>query len=640
MLGSLYTSVAGLKGHLVALNVAGNNISNMNSIGFKGSRATFREALVQTLRGATQPQNGLGGISPLQLGLGMGVGSIDNLMSQGVLQTTGVNTDLGISGQGFFILSDGTKEYYSRVGAFGLDGNGNLVNPANGLIVQGRLADGNGVISQGTTLSDITLPFGRKVEARATSEVGFGCNLDASATDSAATLATAGTTGITSIAGDAANGCGGEHAITLTGANATASTLAGANLTSAGALTGGETLASLGVTILDDFSLSVDGKPAVTLTGLTSSSTVNDLVNAINSTVTGVTAKISGGEVVLTRDYAGDGTTYNVASSLGADGNISRQIFGAAAGSAFTVNSGTASTLVATDVFTPTGKAALAPVSLALSTNATTGIVDGITNLGGGGVTVTARDGLAAGDALIDTAPTEHYTSMVVYDSLGSAHNLSVRFTKSPTVNEWYWNASLGGSEQIKGGSSGTITFDSTGALASFSYDGGGTGLAFDPATGAQDVQIDFNPGQVGGYDGVTQFASAFSTAAKTQNGYGMGALTDIAIDASGIITGSFSNGITRPIAQIMLAKFTNPAGLQKVGDGLYQTSSNSGIAVKGECGKVVQGTISSGSLESSNVDLSEEFVNMIVAQRGFQANARVMTASDQMLTDLVNIGR
>jgi flagellar hook protein FlgE len=640
MLGSLYTSVAGLKGHLVALNVTGNNISNMNSVGFKGGRVTFREALVQTLRGGTQPQDTLGGMNPVQMGLGMGVGTIDNILSQGVLQTTGVTTDLGINGQGFFILSDGSNEYYSRVGAFGLDANGNLINPSNGLIVQGRMADGDGVISAATTLSNVTLPFGRKVEAKATSTVGFGCNLDSSASTSAATLNTAGTTGITSIEGTAANGCGGQHAITITGANATASTLAGVNLTSPGALTGSETLGSLGVTTLDDFSLSVDGKPPVTFTGLTATSTVNDLVNAINSTVTGVTAGISGGEVVLTRDYAGDGTLYNITSSVGADGNISRQIFGVAAGDAFTVNSGTASTLAATDVFTPTGKAAMAPAGLTLTTDASTGIVDGISDLAGGGVSITARDGLAAGSALVDTTATEHYTSVVVYDSLGTAHNLSVRFTKSPTVNEWYWNATLGGSEQIKGGASGTVTFDSTGALASFNYDGGGTAMVFDPATGASDVQIAFDPGAVGGFDGITQFASAFSTSAKTQNGYGMGALTDIAIDGNGVVTGSFSNGITRPLAQIMLAKFNNPAGLEKVGNGLYRTSTNSGIAVKGECGKVVQGTISSGSLEMSNVDLAEEFVNMIVAQRGFQANARVLTASDQMLTDLVNLTR
>jgi flagellar hook protein FlgE len=153
-------------------------------------------------------------------------------------------------------------------------------------------------------------------------------------------------------------------------------------------------------------------------------------------------------------------------------------------------------------------------------------------------------------------------------------------------------------------------------------------------------VVVGFDPGRIGGFDGVTQFASPFSTSAKSQNGYGMGALTDISIDSAGVITGSFSNGVTKPIAQIMLAKFNNPGGLERVGDGLYRTSSNSGQAIKGEAGKIVQATLSGGSLEMSNVDLAEEFVNMIVAQRGFQANARVLTASDEMLTDLVNITR
>ena len=102
MLGSLYTSVSGLKGHMMSLNVSGNNIANINSIGFKGGRVTFQETLVQTLRGATKPHDGMGGVSPLQMGLGMGVGTIDNIFSQGVLQNTGVATDLGINGEGFF----------------------------------------------------------------------------------------------------------------------------------------------------------------------------------------------------------------------------------------------------------------------------------------------------------------------------------------------------------------------------------------------------------------------------------------------------------------------------------------------------------------------------------------------------------
>jgi flagellar hook protein FlgE len=640
MLGSLYTSVSGLKGHLTSLNVSGNNISNINSIGFKGGRVTFREALVQTIRGASRPQNGLGGVSPLQIGLGMGVGSIDNIFSQGVLQNTGVATDLGINGEGFFILSDGDTEYYTRVGAFNYDADGNLINPANGLIVQGRLADTNGTISPSSAIANITLPFGRKVPARATTEVIFGCNLDAAATTSAASLESAGTTGITSVFGTAMNGAGGTHTITITGANSTNSTLAGTNLTSPGALDGSETMTDLGVTELNDFTISVDGNPAVTLTGITASSTVTDLINVINSTVSGVTASLSGGEVVLTRDYAGDGTIYNVTTSLAVAGNITRQVFGSAVGSAFVANNGTASTLVATDVFTPTGKAPMGAVGLALVTDPNTGLVTGISDLGGGGVGIDANNGLAAGTATITTAATEHYSSTIVYDTLGIEHNLTVRFTKSATAGQWYWDASLDGIEQVTGGQTGSVSFNEDGSIAAFVYDGGSTSLSFDPRNGADNVSVRFDAGIPGSFDGITQFSSPFSTTVKGQDGYGMGALTSVSFDQSGVITGFFSNGISKPIAQIILAKFNNPSGLERIGDGLYITSSNSGLAQKGEAGKIVNATLAGGSLEMSNVDLAEEFVGMVVAQRGFQANARVLSASDEMLTELVNMTR
>jgi flagellar hook protein FlgE len=640
MLGSLYTSVSGLKGHLTALNVAGNNISNINSIGFKGGRVTFRETLIQTLRGASRPQDGLGGVSPLQIGLGMGVGSIDNILSQGVLQNTGVPTDLGINGDGFFILSDGEREYYSRIGAFGYDAEGNLINPANGLIVQGRIADGNGVISAGAAIQKITLPFGRKVPAQSTTNVEFGCNLDASATTSSASLVSAGNTGITSVFGMTVNGAGGTHEITITGDNATASSQAGSNLTNPAALDGSETLESLGITDTSDFTMSVDGGAAVAIAGIAGSSTVSDLINVINSTVTGVTAELSGGEVVLTRDYAGDGTSYNITTSDGVDGNITRQLFGAAVGSGFVVNNGTASTLVATDVFTPTGKSPMGAVSLNLVTNTTTGLVTGISDLGGGGVGIDAKDGLAAGVATVETAPTEHYSSIMVYDTLGVEHNLTVRFSKAPVSGMWYWDASLDGIEQVKGGQTGSVSFNEDGSLSSFIYDGGSTNFVFSPANGAKEVHLRFDAGTPGSFDGITQFSSPFSTTARGQDGYGMGALTSVSIDPTGVITGFFSNGISKSIAQIILAKFNNAAGLEKVGDGLYVTSSNSGLAMKGEPGKIVSATISGGALEMSNVDLAEEFVSMVVAQRGFQANARVLSASDEMLTELVNMTR
>ncbi len=640
MLGSLYTSISGLNGHLTALNVSGNNISNVNSVGFKGGRITFSETLVQTLRGATSPTDGRGGTSPMQLGLGMGVGSIDNVFSQGVLQNTGIATDIGINGEGFFIVSDGNREYFTRVGSFGYDAEGNMINPSSGLILQGRMADEQGNINPSSPVGNLQLPFGTKVQARSTQTVYMGCNLNAAATNSVAEMVSAGTTGITSVTGSATNGAGGQHVITIVGNNATYSSAAGSNLVDPAGLDGSETLATLGVTDFADFTISVDGGSQIAITGLSGTSTVQELVNAINDLVTGVTATIDSGEILLSRDYAGDGTVYNITTSVGAAGNISRQIFGAGAGSAFLVNNGTASTLVATDVFTPAGKAAMDPVTLELVTDPDTGLITGIRDTGGGGVRVTAQSGLAAGTAVIDTAATEHYTSILVYDSLGSSHNLSIRFTRSAAENEWYWDASFAGEEVIKGGQSGTVRFNDDGSLASFGYDGGATSLAFDPASGGAEVHIDLDGGVPGSFDGITQFASPFSTTARSQDGYGMGDLTSISIDATGTITGLFSNGVSKPIAQIMLAKFNNPAGLEKIGDGLYIPSNNSGLAIKGAPGQIVSASLSAGALEMSNVDLAEEFVNMIVAQRGFQANARVLTASDELLSEVVNIKR
>ncbi len=378
MLMSLYTSVSGIRANLTALNVFGNNISNVNSVGFKSNRVTFKEALVQTLQGARRPEGGLGGKNPVQLGLGMGVGSVDSILAQGVLQRTGVATDLGINGEGFFILNDGTSDFFTRAGSFTYDEQGNLVDPATGYIVQGKLADSDGEITPGAPIENIRLPFGIKVPARSTTELVLGCNLDAAATTSTATLTSAGTTGINLVNGVAANGAAGTHTITITGDNATRSSAAGANLLDPGGLDGSETLASLGVTDFSDFTISVDGGDPVAITGLSDTSTVADLVSAINSGAHGVTASIEGGEVVLTRVYAGDGAVYNITTSLGADGNIVRQIFGAASGAAFTAANGTASTLAATDVFVPTGRAALPAESLTLVADPDTGFITGI----------------------------------------------------------------------------------------------------------------------------------------------------------------------------------------------------------------------------------------------------------------------
>jgi len=138
----------------------------------------------------------------------------------------------------------------------------------------------------------------------------------------------------------------------------------------------------------------------------------------------------------------------------------------------------------------------------------------------------------------------------------------------------------------------------------------------------------------------LTGFASPHTASILTQDGYGVGILDNISIDKSGYIFGIFTNGVSRVLAQLVLADFNNSAGLLKAGQSLYQESANSGQAIIGVAGETVSGTISSGALESSSVDIAQEFTSMITTQRGFQANARIITTSDQMLDELVNLKR
>ncbi|MBU8922769.1 MAG: flagellar hook-basal body complex protein, partial [Bacteroidales bacterium] len=177
MLRSLFAGVTGLANHQLKLDVIGNNIANINTLGFKASRVTFREMLTQTIRGASRPSEGTGGTNPQQIGLGSSVGSIDTNFSQGNMQITGIMTDLAIEGEGFFVLSDGFNQFYTRGGNFSMDGAGYMVNPGNGYKLQGIIADNYGNIQQGQGVEDIMIPTSLIVPARATSEIEITGNL-------------------------------------------------------------------------------------------------------------------------------------------------------------------------------------------------------------------------------------------------------------------------------------------------------------------------------------------------------------------------------------------------------------------------------------------------------------------------------
>ncbi|RKY34246.1 MAG: flagellar hook-basal body protein, partial [Candidatus Omnitrophota bacterium] len=186
MMRSMFSGVSGMKNHLVRMDVMGNNIANVNTTGFKSSRVTFQDMLSQTLRTGTAPISGsAGGINPAQVGLGMIVGTVDTLQTQGNLGATGKSTDMAIQGEGFFVLSDNAvTRTYSRDGAFDIGQDGDLVNPANGYRLQGWMADINGTINITPELTSINIPVGQTEIAQATSSARLTGNINAVATSS------------------------------------------------------------------------------------------------------------------------------------------------------------------------------------------------------------------------------------------------------------------------------------------------------------------------------------------------------------------------------------------------------------------------------------------------------------------------
>ena len=220
------------------------------------------------------------------------------------------------------------------------------------------------------------------------------------------------------------------------------------------------------------------------------------------------------------------------------------------------------------------------------------------------------------------TAP---YTRTIkVYDSLGEPANVTLSFTRNTAANTWNWSAS--GDAGAAG--SGTITFDTTGKQT------GATGTVTlsptDGAAGNQAITPDFS--------GITQIAGASSASPTSQNGFAPGTLQSFSVGDDGSISGVFNNGLTRVLGQMALADFPNDAGLQRQGDNTYATSINSGLPTIGTALSGSLGKISTGYLEQSNVDLSSEFSNMIVSQRGFQANTKIITTVDQLLNDVIQM--
>jgi flagellar hook protein FlgE len=422
MLRSMFSAISGLKAHQTKLDTVGNNIANVNTVGFKSSQTVFQDTLSQVLNNGSAPTTETGGTNPAQVGLGVQVAGITTNFSQGSTQSTSRSTDFMISGDGFFVTSSGNEQLYTRAGSFDFDGQGRLVT-SDGSILQGWMAT-DGKVDTNGTIGDLSVPYGQVMPPQASTSGGF---------------------------------------------------------------------------------------------------------------------------------------TGNLAS------------------------------------------------------------------------------GAATGDAV--------ESQVTMYDALGNAHQITATFTKTATANAW--------SLTLKDENGANLTPDSDSATAGVQA----PVLNFNAATGAIDTAdktLVFQPSAAtagswpqptgGGLtldlSTISQFGAKSSLKPTATDGFAMGTLQSFSLSSDGTVVGVYSNSLRQDIGKLALATFANPGGLEKSGNSSYRVGNNSGGAVVGAAGTGGAGTLTAGALEMSNVDLASEFTDLIIAQRGFQANSRVITTSDEVLQSLVQLGR
>lgn len=231
-----------------------------------------------------------------------------------------------------------------------------------------------------------------------------------------------------------------------------------------------------------------------------------------------------------------------------------------------------------------------------------------------------------------DPASYNEARAITIYDSLGAAHTASLYFVKSAVPNEWSMNVAVdgnpvGAAQPLVYSSTGALTTPANGQISLPAYDAA-AGLA----TGAAPIALNFDLSRT------TQYGEAFSMTASTQNGFTTGRLIGIDVDSTGVVLARFTNGRSNSLGQVAIANFSNPQGLQQLGNTNWAETNASGQPLQGQAGGSGFGLIQSGALEASNVDITAQLVNMITAQRNFQANAQMIQTADQVTQTIINI--
>lgn len=572
---AMLTGLSGLHAHARQIEVIGNNIANVNTTGFKGSRMIFETKTPWTVSEGNEPGDVTGGVDPHQVGFGVRTAGTQRDTSQGAINATGDKRDLAVDGEGYFVVTRGQETYYTRDGSFRPDANNNL-RTATGELVMGYGVDGGFNVVDGV-LSTISIPLGQISIAQATSSVEMAGNLDADGD-----LASSGA--IISLLGTAESGLGLIGG--LTGANRLelgsllvdvedpAQPSSGAPLFTTGQflqLSG----ARKGGSLIPDASLEIGDDTTVSdlLSFLSEALGLHSVANP-DSGMPGVTLDEETGEITITGN-AGEINDLSIPSTavrlLDEEGVLIRQ-----------------------------------PLT-------------------------TVKDSSSVGESV--------RTTFVVFDSLGSEVTASMGLSlvsRSNAGTTWrYFVESPDDTGASSAVASGTLRFDPTGRLIdtdpiAVTVDRAGSG-AFTP------VSFSINFADAG--NGLTALADEQSQIAATdQDGRPTGILQDFSIESDGTILGSFSNTLIRPLGRFVLARFVNPGGLVEQGNNLLGVGANSGPAIETVPGQPGTGLIASGSLESSNVDISKEFTGMILTSTGYSAASRVIRTADELIQQLLAI--
>ena len=589
---SLFVGLSGMQTNESRMDVIGNNISNVNTYAYKSQRVSFQTQFYNTLNFGSASNGSYGGTNPLQIGSGATVGAITKDFSSGSTESTGIMSDVAIQGEGMFIVQDTEgANHYTRDGSFQFNSENYLLS-SDGYYVQGYGIDSDFNIIEGT-LSRLRIPLGEITTAESTSNVSFSGDLNSSGQPA---LVDDGTNTNTFISRGEVRSTISSDALSVDMAGVFDATTLLVDLRNAD----GDVLFEEGNVI----SLEKAKKGGVTLPTETliveAGTTLGEYVSWLEGSL-GINTDINLSD--LDGDAVADITpepgvtintvdnTIDIVCNMGDDNVIDLS------DSAIKIQKGTAVNDINNSV----------PISYA-TTNS---------------------------NELVEVESVR--TSFTAYDSLGTPMDVDltiVMLSKTSGGITWrYYAESSDDTDASRVLGTGTITFDSNGQFVStndgtISIDRKNTG-----AVTPQTINISFED-----MDGYAMTNSAISL--LSQDGFQSGTLQDYSIGSDGVITGSFTNGLTRQLGQIAIATFRNYEGLIAESDNLYSLGPNSGNPIVKSPGELGSGTIAATALELSNVDLSKEFINLIVSSTGFSAASKVITTSNDLLTQLINLTR